>query len=277
MRLLWLIWALVFSQGALAAVAIPPVARVTDLTGSLSSAQRDGLDRKLAAFEQEQGSQLSVLMLPTTAPETIEQYALRVAEHWQLGRAKPDDGLMLVIARDDRAARIEVGYGLEGAIPDAVAKRIIEEVMVPAFRQGDFAGGIDQAVENLFAQIRKEPLPPPAQQESPQPHAGSAIWPQLLIGFLIVGQLLRRVLGRLFGGLVGGGLAFAAGLLFTQVLATSAMIGVAVFVLMLLGISPGGFVSGGRGGFGRGGFSGGGGGFRGGGGGFGGGGASGRW
>src|SRR3989337_1155591 len=132
---------------AWAQVAVPPLTpRGTDLTGTLTREQQAGLERMLQEFEARKGSQLAVLMVPSTAPEAIEQYALRVAEQWKIGRTKVDDGAMMV-AKDDRALRIEVGYGLEGALNDATANRIIRELIVPRFREGDFYGGINRGAQ----------------------------------------------------------------------------------------------------------------------------------
>ena len=155
--------ALLFSAFlAIADVAVPPLkARVTDLTGTLSASEANQLEQKLAAFEAKKGSQIAVLIVPTTQPETIEQYSIRVAEAWKLGRKGIDDGALLVIAKQDRALRIEVGYGLEGVLPDAIAKRIIEETIVPRLRQGNFAGGIDAGIDKIMGVIQGEPLPPP--------------------------------------------------------------------------------------------------------------------
>src|SRR5688572_31953205 len=149
---------------AWAQVAVPPLtARVTDLTGTLTREQRVGLERSLEAFEARKGSQIAVLLVPTTAPEAIEQYALRVAEQWKIGRKKVDDGAILVVAKDDRALRIEVGYGLEGALNDATANRIIRELIVPRFREGDFYGGINAGLDRMMRVIDGEPLPAPAK------------------------------------------------------------------------------------------------------------------
>lgn len=137
-----------------AEVAVPTLkARVTDLTGTLSAAPREALEHELTVLEQQTGAQLAVLMVASTAPESIEQYALRVAENWKLGRTGHDDGVLLIVAKDDRKLRIEVGYGLEGTIPDAVAKRVIEETIVPRFKQGDFAGGVTAGVQRLAGLI----------------------------------------------------------------------------------------------------------------------------
>lgn len=254
-------------------VAVPQFqAYVTDLAGLLQPPQRAALEQKLVAFARERGSEVALLIVPTTQPETIEQYAIRVAEAWKPGRAQQDDGLLLVVARDDRAFRIEVGYGLEGAIPDAIAKRVIEETILPRFRQNDYYGGLDAGIEQLFGLIRGEALPPPPQQAASAQDPLGALAP-LLFGALVVGQFLRRALGPLLGGLVVGGGLFGLGWLVSGALGLALLLGVGGFVLTLFGLAMGGggFGHGRGGGFGGGGFGGGGGG------GFGGGGASGRW
>lgn len=165
----------------LAEVAVPPLAaRVTDLTATLNSAQRAALENLLAAFEAEKGSQIAVLIVPTTRPEPIETYSIRVADVWKLGRQGVDDGLLILLAIRDRSVRIEVGRGLEGVIPDAVAKRIIEEVMLPYFRQGDFYGGLSAGLDRIMDLIRGEPLPQPM----PKPTASA----EKALGVLLVGQ-----------------------------------------------------------------------------------------
>ncbi len=268
-----------------AEVAVPPLtARVTDLTGTLSPSQRDALEQELRAFETRKGSQIAVLIVPTTQPEVIEQYALRVAEAWKLGRKGVDDGVLLLIARDDRALRIEVGYGLEGAIPDAVANRVIDEIIVPFFKQGDFYGGIQAGVARLIRLIDGEPLPPPQARD--RSWSGIAdLLPVAFIAVMIGGGFLGSLLGRLIGAAVSGGIV---GIVFWVTIGSllgALAAGVVVFLFTLaLGGSGG---RGGRGDFGGwsggyssgsgGGWSSGGGGFSGGGGGFGGGGASGRW
>jgi uncharacterized protein len=260
---------------AWAELAVPPVARVTDLTGTLSSAQQRSLSDKLAALETAKGSQLAVLMVPTTQPETVEQYALRVAERWKLGRKGVDDGALLLIAKNDRALRIEVGYGLEGVIPDAIANRVIDEIIVPRFRQGDYAGGVDAGIERLIGLVNGETLPPPRSRSSPSGDPfGSMIG--VLIAALMAGRVLRAVFGRLLaGGIVGVGLGVLAWWV-SGTLLIALLLGVLGFGITVAGVAGGGWRSGGfGGGFGGGSF--GGGGFSGGGGGFGGGGASGRW
>lgn len=155
---------------ALADVAVPPLkARVTDLTGTLSAQQLATIEQNLAAFEKRKGSQIAVLIVPTTQPEAVEQYAVRVEEQWKLGRKGTDDGVLLLIAKDDRRLRIEVGYGLEGVLPDSIAKRIIEDDITPRFKQGDFYGGISAGVDRLIRKIDGEPLP--RSQSKPEPRS----------------------------------------------------------------------------------------------------------
>jgi uncharacterized protein len=266
-----------------AQVALPPVARVTDQTGTLRAEQKAGLERMLQAFEARKGSQIAVLMVPTSGGEPIEQYALRVAEQWKLGRKGVDDGALLAIAKNDRALRIEVGYGLEGALNDATAKRIIAEVITPRFREGDFFGGISAGVDRMIKVIDGEPLPAPARGAPAVSSDGVfQVLPVLLIAALVVGGVLRALLGRALGSVATGG---AVGFL-AWVLAGTLFIGMAAGLLAFFFTLVGGFGAGRRyggfpggiygGGMSRGGGWGGGG-FGGGGGGFGGGGASGRW
>ncbi|MDU1809509.1 MAG: YgcG family protein, partial [Bradyrhizobium sp.] len=151
----------------LADVAVPQLTgRVVDQTGTLSSSDIAGLTQKLKDLETRKGSQVAVLIVPTTQPETIEQFSIRVAETWKIGRKKVDDGALLVVAKTDRKLRIEVGYGLEGSLTDVTARRIIDEVITPKFRQGDFAGGIDAGVDRIIGVINGETLPVPQPQAS---------------------------------------------------------------------------------------------------------------
>jgi len=260
-----------------AEVAVPPLtARVTDLTGTLSPSQRDTLERELQAFESRKGSQIAVLIVPTTRPEAVEQYSLRVAETWKLGRKGVDDGVLLLVAKDDRELRIEVGYGLEGAIPDAVAKRVISEIIIPFFKQGDFYGGIHAGVSRLIRLVDGEPLPPPQARDNSWAGIQNLL-PFAFVAAVIGGGLLRALFGRLVGASIAGGIvAFVFWLIVSSLLA-SLIGGIAVFLFVLMAgvrIGPAGY-GGLGGGLGGGGF--GGGGFGGGGGGFGGGGASGSW
>lgn len=260
---------------AFAQVAVPPLtARVIDQTATLSADTTATLEKTLQAFEARKGSQIAVLVVPTTAPETIEQYALRVAEAWKLGRKGVDDGALLLVARDDRALRIEVGYGLEGALTDITAKRIVSDIITPYFRQGDFNGGITAGVGRMIAVIDGEPLPPPAPRASARADDIGSYAPLLFIVALFMGGVLRSVLGRLPGALVTGGVVGFIAWTMVGALSVAILAGViALFVTLFgggRGIGGGGFGGGGYGGGGGGGFSGGGGGF-------GGGGASGRW
>src|SRR5580692_4943383 len=147
---------------ATADVAVPPLSgRVVDQTGTLSSGDIASLTQTLKDFQARKGSQIAVLIVPTTEPETIEQYSIRVAEAWKIGRKKIDDGALLVIAKNDRKLRIEVGYGLEGALTDVTSRRIIDEEIAPKFKAGDFAGGISDGVDRIIGIVNGEPLPPP--------------------------------------------------------------------------------------------------------------------
>jgi uncharacterized protein len=269
-------------------VPVPPLTgRVVDLTGTLDAGATALLADRLANLEATKGSQIAVLLVPTTTPETIEQYSIRVVDEWQLGRKGVDDGVLVLVARDDRTVRIEVGRGLEGAIPDAVANRIIDEFVVPRFRAGDFAGGIDAAVDRLAGLVNGEPLPAPSPGwEGRGQRDLASLFPVVFIISLVFAGALRKAFGPLLGAVATGGIAGVVTWLLVGVLTAAGFMAVVGFFLGLVGGSGGRWASNGRGGrggyggFGGGGFGGGGfggGGFGGGGGGFGGGGASGRW
>ena len=288
-------FALLLAWGAAHAddvVPVPPLgAPVVDLANTLTPQQVAALDSKLGAFATAHGSQVAVLIVPTTGPEDIEQYSIRVVDAWKLGRQGVDDGVLLLVARDDRRARIEVGYGLEGALPDATANRIIDEVLVPHFRAGDYYGGIDASVDRIIGVIEGEPLPPPAARGRGHDAGGFFnLLPFLLVFAFVGASVLRRIFGRVGGAAATGGLVGVATWLIVGVLLASIVAAVIAFLFALLAGAAGGpgvrWYSGRRGGggfgggFGGGGFGGGGfggGGFSGGGGGFGGGGASGGW
>lgn len=246
--------------------------RVTDLTATLSAGQAAALEDRLAAFEAKTGSQIAVLIVPTTRPEDIAQFGIRVADAWKIGREKVDDGLILLVAKDDRALRIEVGYGLEGAIPDAVAKRVVAEIIAPHFQAGDFAGGIDAGVMQLMKLIEGEALPAPVAQA----HASSNedVFGLLVVGGVIAGFVLSQLMNR---SAAAGVAALASGAVGALLIGLSPLLLFAA--LFVFAAVASGFRGGGGGGWssGGGGFGRGGGGFRGGGGGFGGGGASGSW
>ncbi len=273
-----LLLALLVSAAARAEVVVPPYRQhVTDLTGTLDAQQVRQLEVRLAKFEQEKGAQLAVLIVTTTEPETIEQYGIRVAEAWKLGRKGVDDGAILLWAKDDRTVRIEVGYGLEGALPDAIANRIIDEIIAPYFKRGEFYAGIDAGLSAMMQVVNGEPLPPPKQFGGTGKYDIESL---LFVAFglvVVVGGILRALLGRLPAAvLTGGGLGFLAWITVAPLL-VAILVGALAFVFVLFGGMGRGFsgYTGGWGGFGGGGF--GGGGFGGGGGGFGGGGATGRY
>jgi len=270
---------------------VPPLkGRVTDLTGTRTAEQVADLDRSLAAFEARKGSQIAVLLVPTTRPEDIAQYSIRVADQWKVGRKKVDDGLIVVVAKNDHKLRIEVGYGLEGAVPDIIARRVIRETMAPHFVEGDFYGGLKAGTDQLMKLVDGEKLPPPPQQGAQRPGEGAdvqSLFVILLVVIVVVGGILTKILGRFIGSAATGGVAgfIALAIAGTMVAAVAAGI-LAFFLTLVLGGVGGALAGGRRGGWGGGpwigggtggGWGGGGGGWSGGGGGFGGGGASGSW
>ncbi len=284
-----LMLALLFS-GTSSAQALQPVpqlsGRVVDLAGVLDAGQKQALDDRLRAFEQRKGSQVAVLVVRSAKPESIEQFSIRVAEQWKLGRKKVDDGAILVVAQDDRTLRIEVGYGLEGALNDAVSSRIINEIIVPRFKAGDFSGGITAGVDAMLRVIDGEPLPAP-QAPSFAQQSPLGLLPLVFFAALMVSGIMRALLGRAKGSLAAGGLLGVAAWLLSGTVLLAMLAALFGFVITLVGGRMGSGWQGGRGhygGYGTPGWGqgppsgwGGGGGFSGGGGGFGGGGASGRW
>jgi uncharacterized protein len=275
---------LLLTSQAFALQAIPALSSpVTDLTQTLSSQEQQTLANKLSAYAKEKGSQIAVLIVPTTQPEDIAQYSIRVADAWKIGREKQDDGVIIIVAKDDRKMRIEVGYGLEGAIPDLVAKRVVSEVMSPHFKQGDFYGGLNAATDTIAKLINGENLPAPSAADSNVAGAGfMELLPIIMFGAIISGMILRGIFGTFFGSALNGGLVAALVWIFGAAMLAIILAAIAGFIFTLAmggrgingyGHSPSGY---GGGGFGNGGF----GGrdiFTGGGGGFGGGGASGDW
>jgi uncharacterized protein len=264
---------------ARADVAVPPLtARVTDLTGTLSGEAVNRIEAKLANFEAKKGSQIAVLIVPSTAPEEIEQFGIRVEDAWKLGRKGVDDGAYLIVAKNDRRVRIEVGYGLEGALPDAIASRIIAETITPHFKLGDYDGGVEAGVDQMIAVVNGEPLPEPDRKW--EHHSGLGhLLPLLLVAVFVASGVLRALFGRLFGSVATGGLAGGIAWLLSHFLPIGLGAGVVAFLFAMLAGSTSSGWSAGRGWSGGlgGGFGGGGGGFSGGGGGGGGGGASGGW
>lgn len=282
--------------GAARAADLVPVpkleTRVTDLTGTLTAAEQAELEQQLRAFEQRKGAQVALLIVTTTQPETIEQYSIRVAEAWKVGRQKVDDGVILLVAKQDRALRIEVGYGLEGVLTDAQSSRIINETITPLFRQGDYFGGVRAGLQQIMAVVDGESLPEPDRGWNRPVDRLQHLLPPLIFGVFILSAILRAMLGRPLGAVATGGVTTVVVWFLARILGIAIVAGVGAFLLALLtgaarggrprggfgGWGGGGFGGGLGGGFGGGGFGGGGGGgFGGGGGGFGGGGSSGRW
>ena len=232
---LFLCWA----PAAFAEVAVPPlVGRVVDTTGTLSASDVAAQSQRLLDFQKRKGSQIAVLIVPTTAPETIEQYSLRAAETWKIGRKKIDDGALLVIAKNDHRLRIEVGYGLEGALTDVTARRIIDEVIVPRFKAGDFTGGIAAGLTRMIGVVDGERLPAPKPEAShgPEPdwNALSSFLPFALFGALFVGSFLRALFGTLAGSVVSGGVvAVIAWLVVGSLIAAVALGGLAFLIVLI--------------------------------------------
>ena len=289
----------VWAQGGVQPVP-PLTAHVMDATGTLSAAQKAALEAKLTAFEQSRGAQVVMLMVPTTQPEDIAAYAQRIGDSWKIGRKDIGDGLLMVVAKNDRTVRIETTKALEGAIPDLAASQIIETALTPRFRQGDFAGGLDAAADQIMARITGENLPAP-QGNAGRGNGGGFDWTTLAVFLFfavpIGGRVLSSVLGRKLGSVATGGAVGVLAWLFTSSLVIGVIAAVAGLVFALIsglgggmggmgrrssgwggGFGGGGLGGGGFGGGGFGGGSRGGGGFSSGGGGnFGGGGASGNW
>jgi len=270
--------------------AVPALtAHVVDHSATLDAAQLAQLEAKLAAFEQSHGAQIVLLLVSTTQPEDIASYAQRVADSWKIGRKGVGDGLLLVVAKNDRKVRIEVAKTLEGAIPDLASRRIIDEAITPRFRQGDFAGGLDAASEQIMTLIRAEALPEPAKASVFNNVKVGFDWIDLAVFIFfavpVVAGLARRVMGTRLGSLVTGGAVGVIALLITSSLLVAGLAALAAMLFALLSSAARGLSGvawgsghhtgwGGGGGFG----SGSGGGFSSGGGGdFGGGGASGDW
>jgi len=282
--------ACVAALAAAQAVPVPKLtARVIDQTATLSEAQRGALEEKLAAFERLRGSQVAVLLVPTTGGETIEDFATRVTDAWQLGRKRVDDGVLFVVAKQDRKMRIHTGRGVQGTLTDALSKRIVSDIVSPRFRSGDFAGGIDAGVDAILKAVAGEELPQPAAEKR---HGGASLAAGaenlFILAFFVVpfvGLILRNIFGRFFGAGITSGITGVAAWLLLGSLAIGMIAAIVAFLFTLSmgggiarGARSGGWVPiGGWGGGGWSGGGGGGGGFSGGGGSFDGGGASGSW
>jgi len=228
-----------FAAAAAADVAVPPLTgRVVDQTGTLSSGDIAALNQTLRDLERRKGSQIAVLVVPTTDQESIEQFSIRVAEAWKIGRKKIDDGALLVVAKNDRRLRIEVGYGLEGALTDATSRRIIDEDITPKFKSGDFAGGISAGVNRMIRVIDGEQLPAPEPEHWSSPGLSNYIDPFnpfVIIGAVIIGGILRSTLGRLVGSVATGGFIGFVAWLFVGSIAASVIVGIGAFIFALLG------------------------------------------
>lgn len=287
-RALLLALVLSWSFAAAADVAVPQLSgRVVDQTGTLSASDAAALTQRLKDLETRKGSQVAVLIVPTTQPETIEQFSIRVAEAWKIGRKKIDDGALLVVAKDDHKLRIEVGYGLEGPLTDVTSRRIIDEIIVPRFKTGDFTGGISAGVDRIIRIIDGEPLPVPKPEVShavdPSTFFDIVFSPFGFLGYAAIAAIMRGLMGRLVGSGVTAGVVGVIVWLLLGSIVVSGIFGVIAFFLTMFGDSilaaSQQASRSGRGGYG-GGWSGGSsdsGGFSGGGGSFGGGGASGSW
>ena len=274
-------WARAQQLAAIPALDSP----VVDTTGTLDASAKQQLEQQALALQQRKGSQLQVLVIPSTQPEDIEQYTQRVFDAWKLGRKGIDDAVLIVVAKDDRKVRIQPGYGLEGAIPDITAGRVIREYMAPKFRTGDYAGGLADATAQLVKLIDGEPLPEPMSQQGDS-GSGGGDWLFALFIALVVAQIARAIFGKLpagVRGLLGGGAAGGVAWLLSSLIPVA---GIGAFIGLLIGLTTarsgryvrdGGWGGFGGGGWGGGGFGGGGGGWSGGGGMSGGGGASGSW
>jgi uncharacterized protein len=288
---------LLLAAAALAATPTEPIAvpkltaRVIDQTGALTAAERDSLEAKLRAFEQARGSQIAVLMVPSIGPEVIEDFATRVTDEWKLGRAGVDDGVLFVIAQQERKLRIQTGRGVQGTLTDALSKRIVADLVAPRFRTGDFAGGVDAGVDAIIKAIEGEQLPlPEVKKSAHKVDVVSSYGTYLVLGLFlipIVAMVARSLLGRGVGAVATSGIAGAAAWVILGSIVFGMVAALIAFLFTLFSgsgitrgarqggwgggyIPSGGGSSGGGGGFGGGGFSGGGGGFDGGG-------ASGDW
>jgi uncharacterized protein len=281
-----------FSSLAADTIAVPKLtARVIDQTGALTAPEREALEAKLRAFEEAKGSQIAVLLVPTIGQEVIEEFAGRVADEWKLGRKGVDDGVLFVVAQQERKLRIHTGRGVQGTLTDALSRRIVADVVAPRFRSGDFAGGIDAGVNAIMKAIEGEQLPLPSQQSAQRKVDPVSSYSNFLILGLflvpVVSMVLRGMFGRFFGATLTSGVTGIVAWLILGSLVVGIIAAVVAFLFTLLGGNGlarganrgrwGGYIPSGGWGGGGGGFGGGGGGFSGGGGGFDGGGASGSW
>ena len=234
---------LCWAFAALADVAVPPLSgRVVDQTGTLSASDAAALTQQLKDLETRKGSQVAVLIVPTTEPEAIEQFSIRVAEAWKIGRKKIDDGALLIVAKNDHKLRIEVGYGLEGALTDVTARRIIDEIIVPRFKTGDFTGGISAGVDRIIRVIDGEPLPAPKPEVSHSNEVSDNLLniifsPFGLIGYVAIAGVMRHLLGRLLGSGATAGVVGALAWFLLGSMIVTVILGVAAFFVTMFGDS----------------------------------------
>ena len=234
---------LCWAFAALADVAVPPLSgRVVDQTGTLSASDAAALTQQLKDLETRKGSQVAVLIVPTTEPEAIEQFSIRVAEAWKIGRKKIDDGALLIVAKNDHKLRIEVGYGLEGALTDVTARRIIDEIIVPRFKTGDFTGGISAGVDRIIRVIDGEPLPAPKPEVSHSNEVSDNLLniifsPFGLIGYVAIAGVMRHLLGRLLGSGATAGVVGALAWFLLGSMIVTVVLGVAAFFVTMFGDS----------------------------------------
>ena len=277
---------------ATAQVAVPPLkARVTDLTGTLNAQQRGALEQTLAEFESRKGSQIAVLLVPTTQPETPVEYGVRVFDSWKLGRKGVDDGVLLLVAKEDRRVWIVTGRGVEGVLPDAIVRRIVEQDITPRFKQGDFYGGVRAGADRMMRLIEGESLPA-AQPRGEVPVGDSDVLQWFIIAVFAAvfgGPVAKAFFGRVPGaGILGGSLGAIAWFVLGSLLLAGLVGFISFLIALVIGMGGGSSRGGGGGGWSSGGWStgcgggwssggGGGGGFSGGGGGTSGGGAGGSW
>ncbi|KAF1715159.1 dehydrogenase [Pseudoxanthomonas yeongjuensis] len=239
------------------AAAIPALdSPVVDTTGTLDTAQRQQLEQQALALQQRKGSQLQVLVVASTQPETIEQYTQRVFDQWKLGRKGVDDAVLLVVAKDDRRVRIQPGYGLEGAIPDAIANRIIQEYLAPKFREGDYGGGIADATAQLVRLIDGEELPAPVSDNRSAQGDGGGDWVFALVAAFIAASFIRGLFGKAPKGVrsvLTGGAAGGVAWLMSSLIPLAGIAGAIGLLYGLMSVSAGRYARhGGWGGFGGG-------------------------
>ncbi|MBI5921970.1 MAG: TPM domain-containing protein [Betaproteobacteria bacterium] len=265
--------------------AVPALTgHVVDTAGLLQAAQAEALSKRLRQFELQHGSQIVVLIVPTVQPESIEQYSMRVFDAWKIGRKQANDGVLLLVAVRDRKLRIDTGYGLEGAIPDAFAKRIVADIIAPRFKAGDPYAGLEAGIEQILKLVEGEQLPASAPSGKKVQGGDGQFGELLVLGIVaatIVGGVLSLALGRFFGSLATAGVVAAITWFMTTSMIVMIASAILVFLYVLVTGGRGGSSFGGRGGhhggWGGGGWSSGGGSWGGGGGSAGGGGASGGW